>query len=104
MSNMLWVGILLTGTEAPFDNRVRSPGKSYQEKCSAKRPEAHERILLHSRKLTWKPKKGPLKTTVLLNGGYMGFHVSLGECTSIRNELCFCSPMVLLVIAVAVTT
>ena len=23
---------------------------------------------LHSRKLTWKPKKGPLKTTVLLKG------------------------------------
>ena len=35
---------------------------------------------LHSRKLTWKPKKGPIKTTVLLKGGYMGFHVSLGEC------------------------
>ena len=35
---------------------------------------------LHSRKLTWKPKKGPKKTTVLLKGGYMGFHVSLGEC------------------------
>ena len=33
-----------------------------------------------SRKLTWKPKKGPIKTTVLLKGGYMGFHVSLGEC------------------------
>ena len=35
---------------------------------------------VHSRKLTWKPKKGPIKTTVLLNGDYMGFHVSLGEC------------------------
>ena len=35
---------------------------------------------LHSRKLTWKPKKGSIKTTVLLKGGYMGFHVSLGEC------------------------
>ena len=33
---------------------------------------------LHSRKLTWKPKKGPIKTTVLLKGYYMGFHVSLG--------------------------
>ena len=33
-----------------------------------------------SRKLTWKPKKGPIKATVLLKGGYMGFHVSLGEC------------------------
>ena len=30
--------------------------------------------------LTWKPQKGPIKTTVLLKGGYMGFHVSLGEC------------------------
>ena len=37
---------------------------------------------LHSRKLTWKPKKGPIKTTVLLKGGYMGFHDSLGECKS----------------------
>ena len=35
---------------------------------------------LHSRKLTWKPKKGPIKTTFLLKGAYMGFHVSLGEC------------------------
>ena len=25
------------------------------------------------------PKKGPIKTAVLLKGGYMGFHVSLGE-------------------------
>ena len=35
----------------------------------------------HSRKLTWKPKKGPIKTTVLLKWGSMGFHVNLGECT-----------------------
>ena len=35
---------------------------------------------LPSRKLTQKPKKGPIKTTVLLKGGYMDFHVSLGEC------------------------
>ena len=35
---------------------------------------------IHSRKLTWKPKKGSIKTTVLLKGDYMGFHVSLGEC------------------------
>ena len=35
---------------------------------------------VHSRKLTWQPKKGPIKTTVPLNGDYMGFHVSLGEC------------------------
>ena len=33
-----------------------------------------------SRKLTWKPKRGPIKTTVLLKGGYRGFHVTLGEC------------------------
>ena len=26
-------------------------------------------------------RKGPIKTTVPLKGGYMGFHVSLGECT-----------------------
>ena len=25
-------------------------------------------------------QKGPLKTTVPLKWGYMGFHVSLGEC------------------------
>ena len=36
--------------------------------------------IVHSRKLTWKPKKGPIKTTVLLTRYYMGFHVSLGEC------------------------
>ena len=38
---------------------------------------------IHSWKLTWKPKRGPVKTTVLLNWGYMGFHVSLGECNSL---------------------
>ena len=27
--------------------------------------------LLHSRKLTWKPKKSPIKTTVLLKGDYI---------------------------------
>ena len=37
-------------------------------------------MCIHSRKLTWKPKKGPVKTTVLLKEGYIGFHVSLGEC------------------------
>ena len=36
---------------------------------------------LPSRKLRWKPKKAPIKTIVLLKGGYMGFHVSLGEFT-----------------------
>ena len=38
--------------------------------------------LLPSRKLTltWKPKKGPIKTTVPLKWGYRGFHVSLGDC------------------------
>ena len=34
---------------------------------------------IHSRKLTWKLKKGTIETTVLLKGAYMGFHVSLGE-------------------------
>ena len=47
--------------------------------------------LLHSRKLTWKPKKGPIKTTVLLKGDYLGFHVSLGECSiSLRDPSGFC--------------
>ena len=35
---------------------------------------------LHSWELTWKPKRGPIKTTVPLKWGYMGFHVCLGEC------------------------
>ena len=35
---------------------------------------------IHSRELTWKLKKGPIKITVPLKGDYMGFHVSLGEC------------------------
>ena len=39
--------------------------------------------VVHSRKPTWKPKKGPIKTTVLLKGGYMGFHVSLRECIAV---------------------
>ena len=33
------------------------------------------------RKLTWKPKRVPIRTTVPLKEGYLGFHVSLGECT-----------------------
>ena len=37
-------------------------------------------ILLPSRKLTWKPKKGPTKTTVPIKRGFLGFHVNLGEC------------------------
>ena len=41
---------------------------------------------LHSRKLTWKPKKGPIKTTVLLKGDCMSFHVSLGECMSLGKN------------------
>ena len=43
--------------------------------------------VIHSRKLTWKPKKGPVKTTVPLKGGYMGFHVSLGECTTSSSPI-----------------
>ena len=38
---------------------------------------------IHSWKLTWKPKKGPLKTTVPLKGDYMGFHASFQECIGI---------------------
>ena len=34
------------------------------------------RFSVHSRKLTRKPKKGPIKTTAPPKGGYMGFHVS----------------------------
>ena len=34
---------------------------------------------LFSRKLTWKPKRGPIKTTVPLKWGCMGFHVNLGD-------------------------
>ena len=33
-------------------------------------------------------QKGPLKTTGLLKGGYMGFHVSLGECTIWEYAVC----------------
>ena len=40
---------------------------------------------IHSWKLTWKPKKGPIKTTVLLKGGHMSFQVSLGECIGFRK-------------------
>ena len=45
--------------------------------------------VLHSRKLTWKPKKGPMKTTVPLKGDLMGFHVSLGECITpiVENQM-----------------
>ena len=36
-------------------------------------------MYLYSRKLTWKPKKGPRKTTVLLKGYYMGFMLVWGS-------------------------
>ena len=32
-------------------------------------------------------QKGPIKTNVLLKGGCMGFHVSLGECSVWGSEL-----------------
>ena len=51
---------------------------------------------IRSRKLTWNPKKGSIKTTVLLKGVYMGFHVSLGECTSTTVVgLCYAVPWLL---------
>ena len=31
-------------------------------------------------------QKGPKKTTVPVEGGYMGFHVSLGECRASRGS------------------
>ena len=40
----------------------------------------HEPLNLPYRKVTRKPKKDPIKTTVPLKGGYMGFHVILGKC------------------------
>ena len=51
-------------------------------------PELFKSDLIPSWKLTWKPKKGPMKTTVLLKGGYMGFHVSLGECNLLVGLVC----------------
>ena len=45
--------------------------------------------VIHSWKLTWKPKRVPVKTTALLNWGYMDFHVSLGECKGSRLEISF---------------
>ena len=39
--------------------------------------------LIHSRKLTWKPKKGPIKTTVPLKGAIW----VLGECRLLELEL-----------------
>ena len=59
---------------------LQSPACSYMIHVSSFGPLGPKCI--YSRKLTWKPKKGPIKTTVLLKGGYMGFHVSLGECIS----------------------
>ena len=41
---------------------------------------------LHSRELTWKPNLVPIRTTVLLKEGYLGFHVSLGECITFASN------------------
>ena len=44
-------------------------------------------LVIHSRKLTWKPKRSPIKITVLLKRDYMGLHVSLRECSELKAEL-----------------
>ena len=36
---------------------------------------------IDSRRLAWKPADGGIKSTVFVKGDYMGFHVSLGECS-----------------------
>ena len=41
--------------------------------------------VLHSWKLTWKPKRGPIKTTVPLIWGYMDFHASFWECINLHR-------------------
>ena len=43
--------------------------------------------MVHSRRITWQPKKGPTKTTVPLQGNSMGFHVDLGECNCFLARL-----------------
>ena len=52
-------------------------------KKSSSQETAKESILVHSRELTWKPKRVPIRTIVSLKQGDLGFHVSLGE----RNYL-----------------
>ena len=42
-------------------------------------------VQLHSRKLTWKPKRVPRRTTVPLKEGYVGFHVSLASGMTSRQ-------------------
>ena len=37
---------------------------------------------IHSPKVTWNLKRGPLQTTVLFNGLLVRFYVGLGECSS----------------------
>ena len=57
--------------------------------ASSQGPEYPSRVPLqdlHSRELTWKPKRVPIRTTVLFKEGYLGFHVSLGECIGDINE------------------
>ena len=69
---------------SPLNLQVASPateskGLPFISNWCCKKPGA---MWVHSWKLTWKPKRGPIKTTVPLQWGYMGFHVSLGECSS----------------------
>ena len=47
---------------------------------SARQVQNAQSKVLHVWKLTWKPNRGPIKTTVPVEWDYMGFHVSLGEC------------------------
>ena len=53
--------------------------RTLRPKIAQKPPELAARMPYTPKKLTWKPKKSPIKTTGLLDGDYMGFHVSLGS-------------------------
>ena len=60
---------------AAADPRALHPGGPW------KLPRLSEEFTLPD--INWKPKKGPIKTTLLLKGDYRGFHVSLEECQSL---------------------
>ena len=80
----IW-GSYLNIPKAIFDllkGDYRDTGGPSPRRCKdeSKNCQRFTQKVLHSRKLTWKPKKSPIKTTVPLKGDPMGFHVSLGEC------------------------
>ena len=75
-----YIGIMETNMETNYHLEFRVWGGSNFRKTAPSTQGTPQTLNpaggLHSWKLTWKPKRNPIKTTVPLKWGYVGFHVS----------------------------